>query len=138
MGTHSSATFAVTSFKRVFDTFPEQEVLSLAELVACFRRFELKPQLFAKIERECARIEQALGERDYHAPGGQIDLEHYVDWWPQVRAVASLGPDDALVLAAGDTLVLAGKRVGFASASTLKASGAATPAAAFSVANLAS
>lgn len=27
-----------------------------------------------------------------------VDLEHYVDWWPQVRAVASLGPDDALVL----------------------------------------
>ncbi|MCW2786024.1 MAG: hypothetical protein JWP74_2541 [Marmoricola sp.] len=27
-----------------------------------------------------------------------VDLEHYVDWWPQIRAVASLGPDDALVL----------------------------------------
>lgn len=27
-----------------------------------------------------------------------LDLEHYVDWWPQVRAVASLGPDDALVV----------------------------------------
>ena len=27
-----------------------------------------------------------------------LDLEHYVDWWPQVRAVASLGPDDALVI----------------------------------------
>lgn len=27
-----------------------------------------------------------------------VDLEHYVDWWPQVRAVASLGPDDALVV----------------------------------------
>lgn len=27
-----------------------------------------------------------------------IDLEHYVDWWPQVRAVASIGPDDALVV----------------------------------------
>lgn len=24
-----------------------------------------------------------------------LDLEHYVDWWPQVRAVSSLGPDDA-------------------------------------------
>jgi hypothetical protein len=37
------------------------------------------------------------------APPGQVhallvDLEHYVDWWPQVRAVASLGPDDALVV----------------------------------------
>lgn len=27
-----------------------------------------------------------------------LDLEHYVDWWPQVKAVASLGPDDALVV----------------------------------------
>ena len=25
------------------------------------------------------------------------DLEHYPDWWPQVRAVASLGPDTAWV-----------------------------------------
>ena len=69
----SSATFAVTSFKRVFDTFPEQEVLSLSELVACFRRFELKPQLFAKIERECARIEQALGQvQDPNATGERV------------------------------------------------------------------
>ena len=30
--------------------------------------------------------------------GVLVDLEHYVDWWPQVRAVASLGPDDALVV----------------------------------------
>ena len=28
-----------------------------------------------------------------------VDLEHFGDWWPQVRAVASLGPDDALVVA---------------------------------------
>jgi Polyketide cyclase / dehydrase and lipid transport len=27
-----------------------------------------------------------------------IDLEHYPEWWPQVRAVASLGPDDAWVV----------------------------------------
>lgn len=27
-----------------------------------------------------------------------LDLEHYPRWWPQVRAVASLGPDDALVV----------------------------------------
>jgi hypothetical protein len=27
-----------------------------------------------------------------------VDLEHYVDWWPQVRAVAKLGSDDALVV----------------------------------------
>ena len=27
-----------------------------------------------------------------------VDLEHYPEWWPQVVAVASLGPDDARVL----------------------------------------
>ncbi|RNL62989.1 polyketide cyclase [Nocardioides marmoriginsengisoli] len=27
-----------------------------------------------------------------------LDLERYVDWWPQVRAVASAGPDDAVVV----------------------------------------
>jgi hypothetical protein len=27
-----------------------------------------------------------------------VDLEHYPEWWPQVRAVAKLGPDDARVL----------------------------------------
>ena len=27
-----------------------------------------------------------------------VDLEHYPDWWPEVVAVAGLGPDDARVL----------------------------------------
>lgn len=27
-----------------------------------------------------------------------LDLEHYPRWWPQVRAVAKLGPDTARVL----------------------------------------
>ena len=27
-----------------------------------------------------------------------VDLERYPTWWPEVRAVASLGPDDALVI----------------------------------------
>jgi len=27
-----------------------------------------------------------------------VDLEHYPDWWRQVRAVVRLGPDDARVL----------------------------------------
>lgn len=30
--------------------------------------------------------------------GALVDLERYPEWWPQVRAVASLGPDDARVL----------------------------------------
>ena len=31
-----------------------------------------------------------------------VDLEHYPDWWPQVVAVASLGPDDARVVCRSD------------------------------------
>ncbi|KAA1428010.1 polyketide cyclase [Nocardioides antri] len=27
-----------------------------------------------------------------------VDLEHYPEWWPQVRAVVKLGPDTARVL----------------------------------------
>lgn len=27
-----------------------------------------------------------------------VDLEHYPEWWPQVVAVAKIGPDDARVL----------------------------------------
>lgn len=27
-----------------------------------------------------------------------LSLEHYPDWWPEIRAVATLGPDDGLVL----------------------------------------
>lgn len=27
-----------------------------------------------------------------------VDLERYPEWWPQVRAVASLGPDEAWVI----------------------------------------
>ena len=30
--------------------------------------------------------------------GTVVDLEHYPEWWPQVRAVAKLGPDTARVL----------------------------------------
>ena len=27
-----------------------------------------------------------------------VDVEHYPEWWPQVRAVAKLGADDALLV----------------------------------------
>jgi carbon monoxide dehydrogenase subunit G len=33
-----------------------------------------------------------------HVHGVLLDLEHYPEWWPQVRAVASLGVDRARVL----------------------------------------
>ncbi|CAB4690957.1 MAG: polyketide cyclase [Actinobacteria bacterium] len=38
----------------------------------------------------------AAPRREVHAV--LVDLERYVEWWPQVVAVASLGPDDARVL----------------------------------------
>jgi hypothetical protein len=60
--TSQTLTFPVCTFKRVFDTTPEREVLTLSELVACFRRFELKPQLHARIEREVQRIDRALDQ----------------------------------------------------------------------------
>ena len=55
-------TFPVCTFKRVFDTTPLTEVLTLSELAQCFRRFELKPQLAMRIEREVARIDRALDQ----------------------------------------------------------------------------
>ncbi len=58
--TEPATTFPVCTFKRVFDTTPAQEVLTLSELVASMRRFELKPQLHARIERELGRIDRAL------------------------------------------------------------------------------
>ncbi|MGF1465298.1 MAG: hypothetical protein ACFCGT_04120 [Sandaracinaceae bacterium] len=50
----------VTTFKRVFDTTPVPEVVTLPQLVAALRRFELKPQTLAAIERDQGRIEQAM------------------------------------------------------------------------------
>ncbi|RNL80317.1 polyketide cyclase [Nocardioides marmorisolisilvae] len=38
----------------------------------------------------------AAPPEDVHAV--LVDLEYFGSWWPQVRAVASLGPDDALVV----------------------------------------
>jgi len=42
---------------------------------------------------------------EWSVPGSQdavqavlVDLEHYVTWWPEVRAVAKLGADDAVVI----------------------------------------
>jgi hypothetical protein len=48
-------------------------------------------------------VHEFHGEWNVAAPPGTVrdvvvDLEHYPDWWPQVVAVASLGPDDARVL----------------------------------------
>lgn len=51
--------FPVVCFHTVFDTEPEPEVLALPELVRALRRFELKPELDAQIERELARVRRA-------------------------------------------------------------------------------
>jgi hypothetical protein len=59
-GVQPASTFPVCTFKRVFDTTPAQEVLTLSELMACMRRFQLKADLHARIVREIARIDRAL------------------------------------------------------------------------------
>lgn len=56
----ASLLLPVCTFGRVFDTVPLSEVLTLPELTAALRRFELKPQTAAKIEREIGRIRQAV------------------------------------------------------------------------------
>lgn len=48
----------VCTFLRVFDTRPEQEVLTLPELTTSLRRFEIKRETAAKIEREVVRIQR--------------------------------------------------------------------------------
>ena len=55
----SALLLPVCTFLRVFDTTPLSEVLTLPELTVALRRFELKPQTVAKIEREIARIRHA-------------------------------------------------------------------------------
>lgn len=63
----------VCTFLRVFDTTPENEVLTLPELTAALRRFEVKLETAAKIEREVARIRQAQrGLEGGAAPRGKF------------------------------------------------------------------
>lgn len=85
----SSLTFPVCSFGRVFDTRPLQEVLTLSELVACFRRFELKPQLHRKIEREISRIDRALEQALQGQPAVGERLASLLDAGTKARAVGA-------------------------------------------------
>lgn len=55
----SEVLLPVTTFRRVYDTMPVQEVLTLPELVAALRRFELKPEVLARTQREIARVRRA-------------------------------------------------------------------------------
>lgn len=49
----------LATFKRVFDTDPAREVVTLPELIATLTRFELKPEVQRRIERELERAEVA-------------------------------------------------------------------------------
>ncbi len=55
----STSGFAVVTFERVFDTKPEEDVLTLPELVTGLTAFDLKPALRKAIERERTRITAA-------------------------------------------------------------------------------
>jgi hypothetical protein len=55
----SEVLLPVTTFRRVYDTMPVQEVLTLPELVAALRRFELKPEVLARTQRDMARVRRA-------------------------------------------------------------------------------
>src|SRR5688572_22529594 len=94
--TFPAPTFPVCSFKRVFDTAPLQEVLTLSELVACFRRFELKPQLHQKIEREMARIDRALSQALAGEPAVGERLAAIVEAGSRARAQATQDPAIAM------------------------------------------
>ena len=54
--------FPVASFHRVFDTTPVQEVLSLDELLALLRGFQLRADTAAAVDRELSRIDRALAQ----------------------------------------------------------------------------
>ncbi|HJL01512.1 MAG TPA: hypothetical protein RMH85_26070 [Polyangiaceae bacterium LLY-WYZ-15_(1-7)] len=51
--------FAVATFKRVFETTPTRDVLTLEELTAGLMRFILKPKLERQVARDVMRIEEA-------------------------------------------------------------------------------
>lgn len=72
----------VTTFRRVFDTMPVQEVLTLPELVAALRRFELKPEVLARAQREIARVRRATTrvKAGLHAGAGvEVPLKKAAD-----------------------------------------------------------
>lgn len=50
-------TFAVCTFKRVFHPVPVQDRATLGELTQVLTRFELKPEVYQRVQREVRRIE---------------------------------------------------------------------------------
>ncbi len=51
--------FAISTFRRVFDSTPAQEVVDLEQLTAGLLRFALRPELQAKVERVYTKIDAA-------------------------------------------------------------------------------
>ena len=56
----SSLRFAACSFDRVFDTEPKQELMTLEALLQFLSRFEVKPQVLQRMEREVARVQRSF------------------------------------------------------------------------------
>lgn len=61
--------FAVCSFTRVFDTEPKHELLALPTLVRFLSRFEVKPQVLERMERDVKRVDRSF-ERVLANQGG--------------------------------------------------------------------
>lgn len=51
--------FAIATFKRVFDTQPARDVLTLEQLTQGLLRFQTKPKMARQVERDLQRIEEA-------------------------------------------------------------------------------
>ncbi len=89
--------FPVASFHRVFDTVPTQEVLDLAELVEMLRRFEVKRDTMAAVERELGRIQRAT---DAVLATGSADGPVGVALGKAAAAARAVGADGALAVEA--------------------------------------
>ncbi len=51
--------FAIATFKRVFDTTPARDVLTLQQLTSGLLRFQTKPKMARQVQRDIQRIEEA-------------------------------------------------------------------------------
>lgn len=62
--------FAVCAFDRVFDTAPKQERVSLAELLSFLSRFEVKPQVLQRMQKDVAKVQRAVARVEQNQSGG--------------------------------------------------------------------
>ncbi|MCB9598345.1 MAG: SHOCT domain-containing protein [Sandaracinaceae bacterium] len=92
------------TFLRVFDTEPEDEVLTLPELTAALRRFEVKLATASKIERDIARIRQA---QQRLTAGEMVRGRFMGKLYKEVERAKKQGEDPAAALAsAADKMVV--------------------------------